>query len=189
MKKLVTLVVLLAIPAFASAVTVEGKNYPPKITVEGVTLKLIGAGLREKWMFDVYAMGAYTASGDCGTKKIVEADEVKYIRLDMLRDVSAEKMRDAIAESFDKNMPANASKELKEQRKTFFGYFKNEMTEGTKLEFTYVPGTGVTAKQNGKSLGAPLAGVEFQKVFWSIYFGPKTCCEDLREQVLSVCAK
>jgi hypothetical protein len=189
MKKLALLLALLALPVAARAVTVEGKQYPPVTAVAGAKLKLIGAGLREKWMFDVYAMAAYSASGDCGTKKIVGADEAKYIRLDMLRDVSAEKMRDAIAESFDTNMPANASAELKGQRDTFFSYFKKDMTEGTRLEFTYVPGTGVSVEQNGVKLGPPLAGIEFQKVFWSMYFGPKTCCADLRKQVIAGCMK
>ena len=41
---------------------------------------------------------------------------------------------------------------------------------------------------NGKQLGPPLAGFEFTKVFWSIYFAEKTSCdEDLREQVLEMC--
>lgn len=187
MKKFAVAMLCLVIPAVASAVEVEGKVFKKTETIEGKTLKLIGAGLREKWMFDVYAFGAYTESGKCDAKTLISMDETKYIRLEMLRDVGAEKMANTIGESFDKNMPAGASAELKAQRKTFQSYFKDEAKEGQKLEFIYVPGTGMTLKQNGKVLGAPLPGFEFAKVFWSIYFSDNCADEDLKEQVLKMC--
>jgi len=187
MKKWIMAIGLVCLPVLALGVTVEGNNYPKTVTIEGKTLKLIGAGLREKYWFDVYSMGAYTESGNCSPSSIINADEVKYIRLDMLRDVDAEKMTSSIDESFGENMPKNASAELKKQRKTFAGYFKTECKEKTVIEFTYLPGTGIIIKQNGKKLGPPLGGVEFMRVFWSIYFSKKTCCDDLQEQVLKHC--
>jgi hypothetical protein len=107
----------------------------------------------------------------------------------MKRDVSAEKMSSTIGESFEEHMPANASAELKRQRRTFESYFKDECTEGTKLEFIYLPGTGTILKQNGKRMGPPLKGVEFHRVLWDIYFGRDTCCDDLKEQILETCKK
>jgi hypothetical protein len=176
MRTWVSLSVLLVAPALALGVTVEGTRYPDTVTVEGHTLNLVGAGLREKWFFDVYTMGAYTPSGKCDTRAIIKDEEVKYLRLDMHRDVSAEKMSSTIGESF-------------EQRKTFEGYFKDECSEGTVLEFVYVPGTGTILKQNGKKLGPPIEGKAFQEVLWDIYFGKDTCCEDLLEQILETCKK
>jgi hypothetical protein len=189
MRTWVSLSVLLVAPALALGVTVEGTRYPDTVTVEGHTLNLVGAGLREKWFFDVYTMGAYTPSGKCDTRAIIKDEEVKYLRLDMHRDVSAEKMSSTIGESFEEHMPKGASAELKKQRKTFEGYFKDECSEGTVLEFVYVPGTGTILKQNGKKLGPPIEGKAFQEVLWDIYFGKDTCCEDLLEQILETCKK
>jgi hypothetical protein len=185
MKKLIVILMCIAIPALA--VEIEGKAFKKTETIEGKSLKFIGAGLREKWMFDVYAFGAYTESGKCDAKSLINTDEVKYIRLEMLRDVGAEKMANTIGDSFDKNMPAGATAELKGQRKTFQSYFKDEAKEGQKLEFIYVPGTGMTLKQNGKVMGPPLPGADFAKVFWSIYFSDNCADEDLKEQVLEMC--
>ena len=167
--------------------TVEGKSYKSQITVEGKTLKLVGAGLREKWFFDVYTMAVYSESGKCDLKGLIDADELKYLRLDMLRDVSAEKMSSTLAESFGKHMPKGASQELKEQIKTFKGYFKDECKEGVVLEMYYVPGKGTVIKQDGKQLGPPLEGKDFGKVLFDIYFGKDTCCEDLMEQIKKSC--
>jgi len=187
MSKAIVIIGLILVPALALGVTVEGNNYPATATVEGKAVKLIGAGLREKWWVDVYTMGAYTESGSCKPADIVDKDEVKYLRLDMKRDVSAEKMSSTIGESFADHMPKGATARLKQQRHEFESYFKSECTEGTKLEFIYLPGTGTILKQNGKRMGPPLEGVEFHKVLWDIYFGKDTCCDDLKEQILEKC--
>lgn len=155
--------------------------------MEGKTVKLIGAGLREKWWVDVYALGAYSESRSCKISDIINKDEPKYLRMEMLRDVDAEKMSSAISESFSENMPKNASAKLKQQRRQFASYFKTECKEGMRLEFIYLPGTGTICKMNGKRMGPPLDGVEFHRVFWSIYFSKNTCCEDLQEDILKTC--
>ena len=172
---------------FASGLSIEGSNYPATITKQGKDLKLLGVGLREKWFFDVYTMGAYSESKSCKASDIVNKDEPKYLRLDMKRDVSAEKMASTIGEAFTEHMPKNASAELKKQRKTFESYFKTECTEGTVLEFFYIPGQGTFLYQNSKEMGPALKGKEFAQVFWDIYFGKETCCDDLKESILKTC--
>lgn len=183
------MITAMLLAAVAPAATVEGNNYPLTVMVEGKNLKLVGAGLREKFFFDVYSMGAYTQSGSCNPSSIIDTDEPKYLRLDMLRDVSAEKMASTIGESFSEHMPKNASAKLKQQRRTFESYFKDECKEKTVLEFIYIPATGTIMKQNGKRLGKPLEGADFMHVLWDIYFGKDTCCDDLKEQILEVCKK
>ena len=189
MSKILSLALTLVLPAVALAVAVEGKNYPASVSIEGQSLELVGAGLREKWMFDVYTLGAYSASGTCDPKVLVSKDEPKYLRLDMLRDVSAEKMASTLGDSFRAHLPEDAPAELKAQITTFQGYFKEECSEGTVLEFLYLPGQGTVLKQNGLKLGPPLTGAAFHRVLWDIYFGPRTCCEDLKEQIFKGCQK
>ena len=184
MTRFAALALTLLVASGASALTVEGKSYAPTTTIEGQTLKLVGAGLRQKWFVDVYVLAAYSASGAVDPATLVDADEPKYLRIDMLRNVSAEKMASTIGGSFEEHMPKNPSPELKAQRAAFQNYFKDECTKGSVLEFIYVPGTGTILKQNGKQLGAPLAGKSFARVLWDIYFGTDTCCESLKKGVL-----
>ncbi len=189
MRTLVACCTLLWLAAVAHAATVAGKEFKETETIAGKTLKLIGAGLREKWFVDVYAFAAWTESGACDPQAIITTDEVKMLRLEMLRNVDAEKMGSTIGDSFDKAMPQNASAELKAQRQTFQGYFKDEAKKGQRIQFVYEPGVGVTAIQNGKPMGPPLAGKAFQEVLWGIYFGERTCCSDMKEQVLEGCKR
>ena len=187
MKQLAFLILGLSVPAAAYALTVEGKEFAPTTTVAGSTLKLVGAGKRKKAFFDVYALGAYTQSGSCTPKQIITDEEVKYIRIEMLRDVKASAMASTIGDAFNDAIPEGADPKLRSQSDTFQGYFKDKARKNEVIDFTYVPGTGVTLRQNGKELGPPLTGKEFQEVFWSIYFGPKTCCTDLKKQILASC--
>jgi hypothetical protein len=179
---------LLLVPAVAHPLTIEGKTYENPVTVEGHSFKLVGGGIREKWFFNVYALAAYSESGTCSAAALVNNDEPKYLRLDMLRNVSAEKMSSTIGGSFDEHMPKESSPELRAQRATFQGYFKEECSKGSVLEFVYLPGTGTILRQNGKQLGAPIPGPMFAHVLWDIYFGEETCCAPLKKAVLS-CGK
>lgn len=188
MNRAALVICLLLAPVVARPLAVEGKTFEPTVTVEGRTLKLVGAGLRQKWMFNVYAMGAYSESGACDANALVNKDEPKSLRLELLRDVSAEKMASTIGGSFDEHMPKDAPAELKAQRAAFQGYFKDECSKGSSLEFVYVPGIGTILKQNGKQLGAPLAGQGFARVLWEIYFGEESCCSSLKRDVLK-CGK
>ena len=180
---------VLLLPALSAAqgLTVEGKSYNDTVTVASKALYRLGAGVREKWMFNVYVMAAYSESGKCDPATIIKADEVKYLRLDLLRNVSAEKMASTIGGSFKEHMPKNAPADLAVQRQTFESYFKDDCTKGTVLEFTYVPAIGTSIKQNGRELGPPLAGNGFMHVLWDIYFGSDTCCAGLKEEILKGC--
>lgn len=175
--------------ALASAKIVKENEYPDTVQVAGTTLKLLGVGLREKWFLDIYTMGAYSESGTCDVRALITADEVKYIRIDILRDLSAKKMAKVLGKAFGRNTPADASEDLRAQINIFLGYFKQDLTEQGSMELTYVPGTGTTLKQNGKQQGAITRGKAFADVLWRCYFSSKTCCPDLKAQILSYCSK
>jgi hypothetical protein len=185
--KWIAFILLLALPTAAFALTVEGNTYDEAITLKGQQLKLIGAGLREIYGLNVYTLGAYSQTGGCNAKEIVEKEEIKYIRLDILRNIDSEKVARRIDEAFGESMPPNASAALLKQRDQSFSYFKGRCTKGTVFEFIYIPGTGTIFKQNGKIIGPTIAGKEYHTVFWNVYFGPNTCCAELKDELLVKC--
>lgn len=190
MKTLFACLLTLALALPAAALTVEGKDYGDTVTKDGKALKFIGAGLRKKFgLAKVYTMGAYSESGPCDPGSIIRKEETKYLRLDFLRNVDADTMAKTIGDSFEEHMPKDASDTLKNQRALFMSYFRDRLTEGTYLEFLYVPGTGTALFQNGKSMGAPIPGAPFMHVLWDIYFGKDTCCSGLKEGILGSCKK
>lgn len=185
--KWLAILVCLAFPAIAFAQTVEGNAYEETLTIKGHRLKLIGAGLREVYGLNVYTLGAYSESGGCESKQVVESEEVKYLRLDIIRNIDSDKVVARINEAFGESMPANPSPKLLKQRDQSFSYFKGRCLRGTVFEFIYLPGTGTIFKQNGKTMGPTIPGKEFHTVFWNVYFGPNTCCEELKAELLLKC--
>ena len=173
----------------ASAKIIKGNNYPNVVQVGSRTLKLLGVGLRKKWFLDIYTMGAYSESGACDVRILTSSDEIKYIRMDTLRELSAGKIVKFLGKSLDKNMPADVSEELESQIDTFLGYFKQDLAGQDSIELIYVPGFGTTLKTNGKQQGLSMPGKAFSEVLWSAYFSSRTCCRSLRDQILSDCSK
>jgi hypothetical protein len=184
---MVLFTVFFLVPATSIALNVKGVQFPNTVTIAGKTLKLVGAGLREKWMFDVYAMGAYSESAACDTTAQINNNEARYMRLNMLRTVSAEQIADAFRTAFENNTPPNASKELKDNIKLATSWFKQEATKGSTYEFIYNPSEGMTFKQNGDKLGLTIKSKNFADVVWNCYFSNKTCCKGLKKDILKSC--
>jgi hypothetical protein len=172
--------------------TVQQNPYPETVEVEGTTLQLIGAGLRQVRRFfihfDVYTMGAYSESGACDAAALIAADEIKYLRIDTLRDLSSETIRSGLGAALEDNTLPNTSADLRGQSETFLTYFDQDLDAPASMELVYVPGAGTTVTQNGEAEGAVIPGKAFADVLWSSYFSDETCCTDLRNAILRSCS-
>src|SRR4051794_16141676 len=98
----VVMAVVLALPA-AAAKEVSGVQFPDTLKVEGKELKLNGAGLRKKFVFHVYAAGLYVEKTSQSAQQLIESDQVKRVRMSMLRDLDKKAIAEAIVEGFKKN--------------------------------------------------------------------------------------
>jgi hypothetical protein len=179
----------LLISGYASAVTVEGNRYPNTIRHADKPLSLVGVGVREVTFMnlDVYTMGVYAETRTCSHSRLVANNEVKMLRMDFLRNVPGEKMRSGMQKTFDQRTSKNASSKLRSKIRMFVNQFGAEITEKTTAKLVYVPGQGTSTLINGKALGPAIPGHEFQKVLWSIWFHPETCCSNLIEGIDAMC--
>ncbi len=181
--------VALLVSGYASAVTVEGNDYRNTLRVAGKNLSLVGVGVREVTFLnlDVYTMGVYVENRTCAHSRLVAGDEVKMLRMDFLRDVPGEKMRGGMQETFDRRTSKNASATLRAQIRAFVSQFGEKIAAESTAELIYVPGKGTTTLLNGKALGPAIRGYDFQKMLWSIWFHPDTCCANLIEGIDATC--
>lgn len=165
----------------------EEAGFPATASVEGTTVKKIGAGLREFLFMDIYSMGAYSQSGTCSATAMTTKDEVRYLKLIMKRKIPKGRMTSNLRSSLEKNLPSNPSDELKGKIDTFISYITVDLEENSVVEIAYKPGAGTSLKLNAKTLGAAVPGKDFADTLWRSYFGPKTCCGGLKEQILEPC--
>ncbi len=177
--------------------------------MEGHTLT--GVAIREKTIFqvDVYALGHYVRTEDARTelaawkgKKVSELIDddafraklltpgfARTLRLHMARDVDSEDFNDAFEESLEPRMEKliedEVAGEMGDIAKLKELFSIDELTEGTKLDFTWKDNT-LTVAMNVKKLGA-IDSDALCRALWGVYFDddaiqdefPRKLCERL----------
>ncbi len=175
----VALSLLLAAPAFAKEVA--GVKYPETATVEGKELKLNGAGVRTKMVFKVYTAGLYVENPSTDGAKLISADEIKRVRMYMLRDLDKKTIGDAMAEGFKKNAGSKMA-ELQPRLDTFTAALP-DVKKGDEITLTYVPGQGTRVQsKSGKEI--TVEGKDFADALFSVFVGAKPVDGDLKDGML-----
>jgi hypothetical protein len=183
MKKLSVPALMLSLVLAAPALAKEraGVNMPDSINAEGKSLKLNGVGLRKKAIFKVYVAGLYVESPSQDANTVIKSDQVKQVKMVMLRDLDKEKITEAVKDGFEKNNKAQMPA-LKERLDNFTSAIP-DVKKGDTLTLTYVPGKGtsVTSK-TGQALS--VQGKDFADALFSVWLGKEPVSEDLRDEML-----
>jgi hypothetical protein len=148
-----TLALLMLIRSIASAAEISGVKLPDQVTLQGKTLKLNGAGLRQATIlkFNVYAAGLYLENPSKDGETIANSDQPKSIEIVFLRDVSAKQMADAFQEGFDKNCLTDCAT-LKPDIAKLQGLMK-DMKKGETMAYHFLT-DGVDVMIRGQKAGS-----------------------------------
>ncbi len=171
-----------AIAAFAAAGEVAGVKMPDTVTVEGKTLKLNGMGLRKKYaVAKVYVLGLYleTPSKDAAT--VISSDQVKSVRMSLLREVAGAKITETIMEGFERN--SKAQMEALKARLDKLHAMIPDVVKGDEILLTYVPGKGTVVTAKGVEKGV-IEGKDFADALFAVWLGPNPVQEDLKKALL-----
>jgi hypothetical protein len=110
MKKLLALLLLVAVPAFGAEVA--GVKIDDQIKAGNAELVLNGAGVRKLVFFNVYAMGLYLPKKTSVAAEAIAGEGRKRVALHMLRDVGAERFTSALVEGIRENHTEAQAKAL-----------------------------------------------------------------------------
>jgi hypothetical protein len=179
--RLVSLLVLSCVAAVALAGEVAGVKMPETVTVEGKALHLNGMGLRTKVVFKVYVAGLYLEVPSKDSAAVIAADEVKSMRLAILRSLKGSQVTEAIEEGFEKNSKAQLSA-LKPRLAKFAAMIPN-VEKGDDILLTYAPGKGTVVTVKGVEKGT-IEGKDFADALFSVWLGANPVQEDLKKDLL-----
>src|SRR5512138_2499190 len=98
-----TIVLSLLFPVIAAAAEIAGVKLDDKTQVESRELVLNGAGLRKRFIFDVYVIGLYLAEKKSDPTAAIAAPGPKRAAIHMLRNVGAEQFTEALVEGLRAN--------------------------------------------------------------------------------------
>ncbi|HIB37908.1 chalcone isomerase family protein [Mesonia sp.] len=186
MKKILGIFMILGVVLTSTAQTkVGGVTLPASETFGKYTMKLNGAGVREKLWIDLYAGGLYLTNPSNNAKEVMNADEAMAVKLHIVSKlISSDKMIEAVEEGFENATDGNTSA-LDSRIKKFIGFFKEEITKGDVFDITYQPGKGVVAYKNGKEKGT-IEGMDFKKALFGIWLSNNPADDDLKEAMLGL---
>lgn len=176
----VVLALTLALPAAAKEVA--GVQFPETLSAGGKELKLNGAGIRTKFFFQVYAAGLYLENTSQDASAVVQSDQVKRVRMKMLRDLDKKSVTDAITEGFKKN--AGDKVASLQQRLDAFNAIIPDLKKGDELLLTYVPGQGTTIEESRSGKSHSVEGKDFSEALFSVWLGRQPVDEGLKNGML-----
>ncbi len=177
---------------FASRITSD--LHDKKITLAGVAVR----DKRFVVLVDVYAYALYVDEGAIEENlyrlfgwaaedlqqspyffNSLDKDPVtRTLQLEFVRDVGADTIRDAFVDSVEprieeiekKNNDKEGWKGGAKALKTFRDYFGDEVKEGQKIEFTWLPGDKIITRVAGETLGT-IESRSLSWALWDTYFG------------------
>jgi hypothetical protein len=151
---------------------------------KGVSLVLTGAAMRQRYLFNVYAIASYVQPGTAisNAEELARADVVKQLHLVMQRDVAG---RD-VAESFRAAIRANYPEP---QFNAEVDSLVQKLREGTarrgeQILLTHVPGVGLQVSISGKE-SFVIKNAGFSKAVWEIYLGANNISDAVKRGLVS----
>ncbi|MEX1193088.1 MAG: chalcone isomerase family protein [Brumimicrobium sp.] len=171
----------LAFTTEAQEIEVAGAKFPAKMKVNDKVVVYNGAGLREKYFFDLYVSALYLPEKTSDAKEVINMDSESCIRIKLVSDkVTRDKFVETVKDGFGTSTEGEATEsEIKE----FMSFFNSEFKTGDDIILIYKPGTGIEVYMNGDKLGTT-KGLDFKKALWGIWFGDNPADSGLKKAML-----
>ena len=175
--------ILILASSHSTAVTVKGVDIPDEVILEQNTLVLNGAGIRSKFVFDIYIGALYLAKKQSTADAIINDPGPQQVSMHFVYDeVSAEKMRNGWNDGFANVLNEDALKKLQPQIESFNQAFGNTVA-GDVIHVQYTPKTGTTVVVNNTTK-ASIPRYDFHQALMKIWLGNDPVDADLKQGML-----
>lgn len=176
---------LLSFSAYAK--TVADINIPESVSHTAKSTKLIlnGAGIRTKFVFNIYVGSLYLEKKVQTEKEIYTLPGDKRISMHFLYDeVSKEKLVNGWNDGFENNHSDNELSKIKTRVSQFNNLFIT-VKKGDVINLNFTPGTGTHVVINGKIKGT-IKGDDFFTAILKIWLGDDPADSDLKQAMLGI---
>ena len=180
---LVLLSLLLSNPIYA--ITIADTDIPNSVSHTDQSTKLIlnGAGIRSKFIFDIYIGSLYLEKKQKTAKDVYQAFGEKRISMYFLyKELSKEKLVDGWNDGFNNNLTADELVKFKSKINAFNNLFIT-VKKGDIVNLHFIPTTGTEVTINNKSRGL-VAGDDFFTALLKIWLGDKPADSNLKKAML-----
>ena len=187
LKSLLTLAtVALALSSGANAAEVSGVKVDDTATVAGKNLVLNGAGMRKKFIINVYVAGLYLSEKKSSAADVQALTTPKRVTLILQREVSSDEFGQLFITSMNKNSTKEEKAKVISQTGKFGEMFASldKVKKGDVIHLDWIPGQGTVSTVNGKVTGETLPDIAFYNAVLRIWIGDSPAQDDLKDALL-----
>lgn len=152
-------------------------------SAQSTKLVLNGAGIRSKFIYDIYVGSLYLEKKQNNANDIYKANGEKRISMHFLYDeVSKEKLVAGWNDGFENNHSSDELVKIKSQIQQFNDLFVT-VKKGDVINLNFIPTTGTSVVINGKTMGL-VKGDDFFVALLKLWLGDEPGDSDLKEAML-----
>lgn len=181
--KTVTPFIALLMGLNLNAKEISGITIPEQIELAGQQLPLNGAGIRTKFIFDIYIGALYLPEKTRDVNQAIATAGPKRVLMHFLYDeVEKEKLTDGWTDGFEDNLSDKDFEAIKSRLQAFNKLFVT-VKRGDQILLDYVPGIGTQVIINTKNKGS-VPGEDFNAALLKVWLGNDPVDDDLKEAML-----
>ncbi|MES9834349.1 MAG: chalcone isomerase family protein [Candidatus Thiodiazotropha sp. DIVDIV] len=185
MKRMALFFLLLINLSQGAAREVAGISVPEVIQRDSDNAQLVlnGAGVREKFFFDVYIATLYLEQKSDLASAVLENNSSARVEMRMLySEIEREKLIQSWNDGFSANLTSEQSSQLRERLDLFNNQFET-LYKGDLVELDYFPGEGTRVRINGNDK-ATIPGYDFFQALLKIWIGSEPVTQSLKRDLL-----
>ena len=183
MRKLIAFISLVFLSFSVSAVELGGISMPDSLEVDGQELVLNGAGIRSKFVFDLYVAGLYLGVQESDAEKIIASADPMALRLHIISSkITSEKMTKATRNGF-KKATGGKVEPIATEIKMFLEAFSDKIEVGDIFEFVATSDQAMVISKNGAQQQT-IMSTEFKQALFGIWLSDKPVKAKLKKQLL-----
>ena len=167
------------------AKTIANIEVPESITLPGSSKNLLlnGAGIRAKFIFDIYIGALYLEQKQTTSPAIYQLGGNKRIHMHFLYDeISKDKLTSSWSEGFENNHTEAQLKTLQPRIDQFNALFSS-VKKGDVIDLNFTPGTGTSVVINNTVKGT-VTGDDFFVALLKIWLGESPADGNLKKAML-----
>ena len=179
-------VAAMAFTASVHAAEVSGVKLEDTAMVGGQKLVLNGAGMRKKFVINVYVAALYLQTKKNTTADVLAQTTPKRVTLVLQREVSSDEFGQLFITSMNKNSTKEEKAKVISQTGKFGEMFASldKVKKGDVITLDWIPGQGTVSTVNGKVTGETLPDLAFYNAVLRIWLGDNPAQDDLKDDLL-----
>ncbi len=185
MRKILLIAFLFCLSPATHAVELDGVKLADTVHPGNSNLVLNGAGVRSKFIFDLYVAALYLGEKKTSAAAVLNDAGEKRIALHLLREISADHLLSAFKKAIENNHTGDELKALQASLTQFEQIFNKlgEVKKGDIITLDYQRDIGTQVAVNGVVQGT-IAGFAFNAALLKIWLGDKPAQQDLKLKLL-----